>query len=105
VIATLRRIAGATRATGWLGIDGYFQHVLTPDRGVHSGAKLPMLQPLGRNGGTMVIGDSEADVVLAQGLDAELVCVTNGVRDESFLRAAGATLLLAEVAELPKVLG
>jgi phosphoglycolate phosphatase len=101
VLATLRRDRGALDAQlSWLGIAGYFEHVLTPERGVPGSGKLAMVMTLRPQWGTIVVGDSEADVALAQGLEAELICVTNGVRDESFLREAGATVLLPRVTEL-----
>ncbi len=105
VLATLRRDRAALLdQLGWLGTDIFFDHIISPEGENYPGSKLEMLTPLGRNARTWVIGDSEADVVLTQELGAELICVTNGVRDESFLRAAGATQLIPCVCALPALL-
>lgn len=54
--------------------------------------------------GSIVVGDAEADVEAARALKLACVCVTTGVRDESYLRRLHPDILIESVAHLPDAL-
>jgi len=60
-------------------------------------------EPSGRES-TVLIGDTPHDVAAALGAGARIVAVTTGSSDEAALRAAGATTVLAGLADTAEVL-
>lgn len=104
VLVTLRRERGALHEQlDRLDLSDRFDAVLSPARGDES--KDELIRDAGAlAAGSVVIGDSEADVEAARALGLRSICVTTGVRDRTFLRALAPDLLIDSVAELPGVL-
>jgi phosphoglycolate phosphatase len=104
VLVTLRRRRAALHAQlERLGLGGRFDAVLTLSAPGES--KVELIRNAGAPGaGSIVVGDSEADVEAARTLGLMSVCVTTGVRDPAFLRALAPDVLIGSIAEVPAAL-
>ena len=104
VLVTLRRERAALHGQlERLGLGKRFDAVLSPNAVGES--KVELVRGAGTPiAGSIVVGDSEADVQAARTLSLTSVCVTAGVRDAAFLRALAPDVLIASVAELPAAL-
>ena len=104
VLVTLRRHRAALHVQlARLGLAHRFDAVLSPGREGASKASL-IRAALLPSDGSIVVGDSEADVETARTLRLTAICVTTGVRDRTFLRALAPDLLIDSVMELPMAL-
>jgi len=72
--------------------------------GPGSKAKLIRRVSPGAAAPSLVVGDSEADIEAARELGIQSVCVTTGVRNRSYLEAAGAHHVIRSISRLPDLL-
>jgi phosphoglycolate phosphatase-like HAD superfamily hydrolase len=100
VLLTLRRDGDALGdELEQTGLAPYFGETISSSRGVQPARKSALIQDPGP--GAWVVGDSEADIGLAEDIGAHCFCVTEGVRSAAFLQARGARFLAPNVVPLP----
>ena len=108
VLITLRRDGRELRRQlRHLGLDQLFSHLLVS--GDHGGANLTKAQLLSlavppEKRKSIVVGDTEEDVLAARAMRAPVIAVLTGMRDRAFLAALSPDLIIESVAQLPAAL-
>ncbi|MEX2159808.1 MAG: HAD family hydrolase [Dehalococcoidia bacterium] len=107
VLVTLRRDAHAlAEQIERLSLGERFAAVLCRADARGADSKIELLRNYGATfkREDVVVGDSEADIEAARALGLRSVCVTNGVRDETYLRRLEPDVLVNSVAQVPAAL-
>jgi phosphoglycolate phosphatase-like HAD superfamily hydrolase len=101
ILITLRRDRRALeQQLSRLGIADVFADVISPgEQAVLRKDALPGIRSLAAEG--WVVGDTEADIQLAEVTQRRLICVANGVRTRRFLERQGARHIISSVRGLP----
>ena len=108
VLVTLRRDGRELRRQlRDLGLDQLFNRLLVS--GDHGGAELTKahllsLTDLSEKRRSIVVGDTEEDVLAARAMRAPVIAVLTGLRDRAFLAALSPDLIIESVAQLPAAL-
>jgi phosphoglycolate phosphatase-like HAD superfamily hydrolase len=107
VLVTLRRDARAlAQQIERLGLGDRFAAVLCRADARGADSKIGLLRSYGAaiERDDVIVGDSEADIEAARTLGLRSVCVTNGVRDDAYLRRLQPDILVQGVAHVATAL-
>jgi phosphoglycolate phosphatase-like HAD superfamily hydrolase len=99
-LVTLRQSRGAlTDQLNRLDLVRQFK-TITSDR--HA-TKVDLIRSIARGQETIVVGDTESDVMAARELHASAVAVTSGLRSEAILRRSEPDVLIEDISSLPDI--